>query len=326
MKVYEIAAAATVTVDVSLPQVYVTIGSNSYSTYDATSGEWTEVSADASENFHAVQDDGYRSDLSAMFTDIESRTLNVDGETITLTSSYDQSNEVEVADLDAAVADTLNATVIAGGNPFIIFDFVDADDTVVLTPDTDFAGVTAIEVQDGTVDFTQVGSLDGIAMTLGSGAILTASQTIGLAIGLRDGAASYDLTVNIVAGDDIAGVAEKLNALSDSSNIAVEVPAGLLTQEQTALFSGVDVRTSVDLDTTNVFQLVTEDGVTTDGSTAFVGKYAIYEDVDPQGSVEPIIVTAENGKYLFDGEIAPSLSLTSGQTYDLSDSSLSTHP
>ena len=64
---------------------------------------------------------------------------------------------------------------------------MDADDTVVLTPTTDFAGVTAIEVQDGTVDFTQVGSLDGISMTLGSGAILTASQTIGLAsIGLRE--------------------------------------------------------------------------------------------------------------------------------------------
>ena len=100
---------------------------------------------------------------------------------------------------------------------------------------------------------------------------------------MRDGAASYDLTVNIVAGDDIDGVAEKLNALQ-GGNIAVEVPAGVLTQEQVALFSGdVDVRTSVDLDTTNVFQLVAEDGVTTDGSTALVGKYAIFEDVDPQG-------------------------------------------
>ena len=57
--VYAIAESDAVMVDVSLPQVYVTIGSNSYSTYDATSGEWTEVSADASETFHAVQDDGY---------------------------------------------------------------------------------------------------------------------------------------------------------------------------------------------------------------------------------------------------------------------------
>ena len=41
-----------------------------------------------------------------------------------------------------------------------------------------------------------------------------------------------------------------------------------------------------------------------------------------------IIVTAQGGKYLFDGDIAPSLSLTSGKTYtfDLSDSSLSAHP
>ena len=41
-----------------------------------------------------------------------------------------------------------------------------------------------------------------------------------------------------------------------------------------------------------------------------------------------IIVTAQSGKYLFDGDIAPSLSLTSGETYefDLSDSSLSAHP
>ena len=41
-----------------------------------------------------------------------------------------------------------------------------------------------------------------------------------------------------------------------------------------------------------------------------------------------IIVTVQGGKYLFDGDIAPSLSLTSGKTYtfDLSDSSLSAHP
>ena len=41
-----------------------------------------------------------------------------------------------------------------------------------------------------------------------------------------------------------------------------------------------------------------------------------------------IFVTAQNGKYLFDGIIAPSRSLTSGETYtfDLSDSSLSAHP
>ena len=30
-----------------------------------------------------------------------------------------------------------------------------------------------------------------------------------------------------------------------------------------------------------------------------------------------IIVTAQGGKYLFDGDIAPSLSLTSGKTYDV---------
>ena len=41
-----------------------------------------------------------------------------------------------------------------------------------------------------------------------------------------------------------------------------------------------------------------------------------------------IIVTAQSGKYLFDGDIAPILSFTSGKTYtfDLSDSSLSAHP
>ena len=41
-----------------------------------------------------------------------------------------------------------------------------------------------------------------------------------------------------------------------------------------------------------------------------------------------IMVTAQSGKYLFDGDIAPSLSLKSGKTYtfDLSDNSLSAHP
>ena len=39
----------------------MTIGSNSHSTYDATLDEWTEVSADAYENFHAVEDDGFGS-------------------------------------------------------------------------------------------------------------------------------------------------------------------------------------------------------------------------------------------------------------------------
>ena len=91
-------------VDVSLPQVYVTIGSNSYSTYDATSGVWTEVSADASETFHAVQDDGY----GGTFREPIGNTATADG----ITKTY--ASDGTLLSIEGIPSD-LTAVVVANG-------------------------------------------------------------------------------------------------------------------------------------------------------------------------------------------------------------------
>ena len=196
---------------------------------------------------HASEQDAYDAGVASLQATVDAynalvaqnaldaaRTLDADGGAITLSTS----GTIIVSGTTAG-ADTLNATVDAGGNATVIFDFSDAEDTVVLTS-ADLTGVTAIEVQDGTVDFTAVGSMDGIALTLGSGAVLTAAQATGLAsIGAREGAASYDLTVNVAAGDDVDALTAALTAAGAGGNVTVAADDGVLSPAQSAALGAV---------------------------------------------------------------------------------------
>ena len=253
--------------------------------------------------------DAYNAMISAAEV-TAARTLDEDGDTISLSTS----GTIVVAGTTAG-ADTLNASVDAGGNATVIFDFADADDTVVLTS-ADFTGVTAIEVQDGTVDFTAVTLPAGIALTLGSGAVLTAAQATSLAsIALREGATSYDLTVNVSAGDDISALTTALTAAGAGGNITVAAADGVLTPAQStalAAVSTVENASGGAVVTTNASPVVADAETTAvDGSADAVAITAAASVTDAEGNWNggTIVIAPEAGYLIGEGNDAEGLTI-----------------
>jgi Ca2+-binding RTX toxin-like protein len=260
---------------------------------------------------HASEQDAYDAGVASLQATVDAynalvaqnaldaaRTLDADGGAITLSTS----GTIIVSGTTAG-ADTLNATVDAGGNATVIFDFSDAEDTVVLTS-ADLTGVTAIEVQDGTVDFTAVGSMDGIALTLGSGAVLTAAQATGLAsIGARDGAASYDLTVNVSAGDDIDALTTALTAAGAGGNVTVAADDGVLTPAQSTALGAVATVENASggaVVTTNAAPVIADAETAALTGAGAMTAAATVTDAEGNWNGGTITVSIENGFFLGD--------------------------
>jgi hypothetical protein len=177
---------------------------------------------------------GVAADITQLnnFLDAQARTLDTDNETINLASS---TSNIIIVHGEGAGADSLDGTVVTADSGTVVFDFTDAADTVVLSADSSFAGVTDIDIQGGTVDFTALdtGALTGINITAASGATMTGAQLLE-AGALSDGSGgTFDLTVNIGAGDDAGLIIAKLTSAGLTGDLVVTAPDGKLTPAQT---------------------------------------------------------------------------------------------
>ncbi|MDB0071511.1 hypothetical protein N9E84_03005, partial [Planktomarina temperata] len=222
----------------------------------------------------------------AAFQDIANRTLDADNETIDLTSST--SNTIIVHGEDAG-ADSLDGTAVTASG-VVVFDFTDAADTVVLSAASDLTGVTDIDIQGGTVDFTALGggvnTLAGVNITAASGSIMTGAQF--LAAG-SVGGGDMDLVLVLEAGDDVDAILTKLQSGDVAlSTTVVQAPDGLLTPAQNATLSGLAGTTVTDLDggavsTTNAAPTIASAETTTidaSGAAAALTATAVVTDAE----------------------------------------------
>ncbi|MDB4200594.1 hypothetical protein N9792_05640 [Planktomarina temperata] len=172
--------------------------------------------------------------------------MNDDNETIDLTSST--SNTIIVLG-EGAGADSLDGTVLTASGA-VVFDFTDAADTVVLSAASDLTGVTDIDIQGGTVDFTALGggvnTLAGVNITAASGSILTGSQFL---VAGNIGGLDHNLVLELKATDDVDAILTKLQSADvDLAELKVFAPDDLLTPTQKTALESLTNTTVTDLD------------------------------------------------------------------------------
>ena len=125
---------------------------------------------------------------------------------------------IEISDI---TTDRLNATVIAQGvkaeGDVLTFNFADENDLIVLSSNSKIKDFSVIQVVSGTVDFKALGenALDGITLQIGSGAIVSAEQALGLtAVELREGATTGKLQIDFsgveLTKEQFADIFEKI--------------------------------------------------------------------------------------------------------------------
>ena len=191
---------------------------------------------------------GVAADITQLnnFIDAQARTLDDDNETIDLTTST--SNTIIVHG-EGAGADSLDGTVVTASGA-VVFDFTDAADTVVLSTASDLTGVTDIDIQGGTVDFTALGggvnTLAGVNITAASGSILTGSQFL---VAANVGGLDHNLVLELKATDDVDAILTKLQSADvDLAELKVFAPADLLTPTQKTALESLTNTTVTDLD------------------------------------------------------------------------------
>ena len=253
----------------------------------------------------------------AAFQDVANRTLDDDNETIDLTSSA--SNTIIVHG-EGAGADSLDGTAVTASGA-VVFDFTDAADTVVLSAASDLTGVTDIDIQGGTVDFTALGggvnTLAGVNITAASGSIMTGAQF--LAAGFVGGA---DMDLVLVLDADANLVDSILTKLQSGdvtlSTTVVQAPDGLLTPAQSATLSGLAGTTVTDLDggaftTTNAAPTIASAAETTEitdnGQNIALTAQATVADTEGNWNGGTITITPETG-FLIGDDSAGSAGLT----------------
>ncbi|MDC0130441.1 hypothetical protein OAI05_01020 [Planktomarina temperata] len=237
----------------------------------------------------------------AAFQDVANRELNDDNETIDLTSST--SNTIIVLG-EGAGADSLDGTVLTASGA-VVFDFTDAADTVVLSAASDLTGVTDIDIQGGTVDFTALGggvnTLAGVNITAASGSLMTGSQF--LAFGTVGGA-NHQLVLVLEAGNDVDAILTKLQSADvNFAQLKVMAPDNLLTPTQKTALESLANTTVTDLvgeavDTTNEAPTIATAETTTlaggNDAQAFTAT-AVVSDTEANWNGGSISLTPESG-------------------------------
>ncbi|WP_158547814.1 beta strand repeat-containing protein [Rhodosalinus sediminis] len=190
----------------------------------------------------------------SLATDVDGFSVPNDGVAPEITISDDEPDDQITATLDANGA----------GSGTLVLDFIDENDTLTLTADSDFGSFTALEIQDGTVDVS-LADLGGItSVTINSGIILTSDQLEGLselsgtgsvevkaetaeeadAAATKIGELGVTAPVTITAADGADISEAELEAANTAAEAAVEEnnaadqPSGSLTADKTEVDEG----------------------------------------------------------------------------------------